>query len=124
LEGVTMMHEIKYARKYDGGKRVRWFSDRFFDLSIWFDEDEDIASFQLTYDKYSDEHAITWRRDRGFLHEKIDDGEVPGRHKKSPILIPDGIFPKEPIADRFEKESVNIDPVIREFVHKKILDYS
>ncbi len=119
-----MIYEIKNARKYESGRRVQWFSDDFFDLSIWLDKDENIDSFQLTYDKYSDEHAITWRRDRGFLHEKIDDGEVPGRHKKSPILVPDGIFPKEPIADRFEKESRDIDPEISKFIHKKILDYS
>ena len=119
-----MIYEIKYARKYDGGRRVRWFLDDFFDLAIWFDEAENIASFQLSYDKYSDEHAITWKRDKGFLHEKIDDGEIPGRHKKSPILMPDGLFPKKSIADRFEKESKNIHPAIREFVHKKILDCS
>ncbi len=117
-----MLYEIKNARKFDNDKRLRWFTNKYFDLTIWL-EDDTIVSFQLTYDKYSNPHALTWRKEKGFEHEIIDDGEEPGKHKKSPILLPDGEFPKKQIADRFKNDSQEIDQGIASFVHTTLLSY-
>ena len=80
--------------------------------------------FQLCYDKEREERALSWRRGEGFDHKRIDDGEVSGRMKMTPILVPDGTFDYTTIAARFRRESRKIDPEVREFVHKKLTSYS
>ncbi len=117
-----MLYEIKTAKKYDNGIPVKYFADEYFDLKAWFDEKNNIISFQLTHDKFHSPHALTWSQDRGYMHNKIDDGEKPGRFKQSPILLPDGIFPKEGVAKRFEEASRNIDRSIADFVLRKLLE--
>lgn len=118
-----MMYEIKNAKNYDGEYRVKFFVDNYFDLTVWYDADDTVYSFQLTYDKYTYPRALTWKKSRGFLHEKIDDGENPGRHKKTPVLMPDGYFRKDLIAEKFIHHSSDIDPAIGNFIYTKILSY-
>ncbi len=116
-------YEIKNAKKYDNGVRIKWFSNQYFDLIVWFDDNDNIISFQLTYDKFQNPYAITWRHSRGFLHEKVDDGETGVRRKKTPILLPDGFFPHQEIAEKFKIESTDIDSVIKNFVFDKISNF-
>lgn len=111
-----MLHEIKNAKKFDEGIRIRWFSDDFFDLVIWYDDDGNIISFQLTYDKYNDPHALTWKLGKGYIHETIDDGETPGRYKQSPILLPDGDFPGDAISEKFKQHTIKGEPELTEFI--------
>ncbi len=118
-----MFYEIKNAKKYDNGVRIKWFSNQYFDLIVWFDDNDNIISFQLTYDKFQNPHAITWKHSRGFLHEKVDAGEAGGRRKKTPILLPDGYFPHHEIAEKFKIESSDIDSVINDFVHNKLSNF-
>jgi len=117
-----MLYEIKTAKKYDNDIPVKYFADEYFDLTTWFDENNNIISFQLTHDKFHRPHALTWREEHGYMHNKIDEGERPGRFKQSPILLPDGIFPKKDVARRFEEASRNIDRSIAVFVLSKLLE--
>lgn len=117
-----MLYEILTAKKYDNGIPVRCFADEYFDLTVWFDENRNIISFQLTHDKFYNPHALTWKQGHGYRHEAIDDGETPGRFKKSPILLPDGRFPKDTIADRFERDCTGIDKEIANFILMKIFE--
>lgn len=118
-----MLFEIKNAKKFDHEKRVRWFSDEYFDLAVWFDNADGIDSFQLTYNKYRDPHVLSWTHDGGYLHEAVDDGEVSGRFKKSPVLMADGIFPGNEIAERFKLEAAELNREIADFVYEKIKSY-
>lgn len=117
-----MLYEIKTAKKHDNGIPIKCFTDEYFDLTVWFDENNNIISFQLTHDKYKNPHALTWRQNHGFIHNKIDDGETPGRFKQTPILLPDGEFPKISVAKRFEEESRNMDRNIADFVLTRIME--
>ncbi len=119
------IHEIKNARKFDNSKPIQWFSNTFFDLLIWFDDNkENIIGFQLTYNKYEDPHAITWKDNNSYTHDKIDDGERTMKYKMSPILVSNGVFEKDFISKRFKEESVEIDRDIKNFVFDKILLYN
>jgi hypothetical protein len=111
-----MLAEIKNARQIPGEAPRRWFTDGDFDLIVWLGRDGQVSGFQLCYDKQTQERALTWKRGRGFLHERIDDGESPGRVKMSPILVPDGEFRKETVLERFRRESGQIDPALRRLV--------
>lgn len=99
----------------------RWFSDDAMDLIVWLDENDNIAAFQLCYDKPFAEHALSWRKDSGFMHNRVDDGEGrPGSHKGTPILVPDGGFNLKAIAEKFRQLAQDIDSRTAEFVIQKL----
>jgi len=111
-----MLHEIKGARQVLGESRRRWFTSENFDLIVWYDEDGGINGFQLCYDKSAGEHALTWKRERGFIHESIDDGETAGKSKMTPVLLADGAFDSQRVKTRLRAEIADIDPDIARFV--------
>ena len=80
-----MLKEYLQVRQIEGESKRRWFSDDYFDLIVWFDEQDEITGFQLCYDIHHVQRAVTWQKDSGFSHHKIDDGENrPGKAKASP----------------------------------------
>ncbi len=100
----------------------RWFTDPHFDLIVWYEQDR-IAGFQLCYDKKAKERAVTWRRDGGYSHHRIDDGEIPFGAKMTPILVADGVFGKDEVVDRFRQAVEKIDPEIVTLVVSKLKSY-
>ena len=119
-----MMYRITDAKEYDGDRRIKWFTDEYFDLVIWLGDDDTIVAFQLVYDRERHPHALTWDKDNGYLHEKVDDGDRGGRMKMTPILLPDGIFRSDDVAEEFLKRSREIDPAVADFVYGKIAAYT
>jgi hypothetical protein len=111
-----MLSEIRNARQVAGEGFRRWFTDEYFDLIVWYGEDRRLVGFQLCYDKQDRERALTWTREHGFQHNRIDSGEVPGHSKMTPIIIADGAFSRDPVAERFRRASAHIDPEIASFV--------
>jgi hypothetical protein len=119
-----MLYEVKNVRQHKNEGFRRWFTDKDFDLIIWYDNNKKINGFQLCYNKSKYERALTWTNsDNKFYHNKIDDGEVPGAVKESPILVADGLFDKINVANDFKESSIQIDPQVSNFVYKKILEY-
>jgi len=120
-----MLAELSNTRQFKNEGYRRWFSDKYFDLIVWYDVTKTIiVGFQLCYDKFGQEHAFTWHKDRGFSHNRIDDGEeIPGHSKMSPILVNDGMFSKEVISDKFKMASRRMDSKIADFVYEKIKEY-
>ena len=120
-----MLSEVRNTRQIENEGRRRWFTNSYFDLIVWYERDAAaIAGFQLCYDKEREERALTWRRGEGYDHKRIDDGEVSGRMKMTPVLVPDGIFDYKAVAERFRRESETIDPEVRELVYRKLTDYA
>ena len=118
---IDYLYELRNARKHDKNVLVKWFTNNYFDLAVWFDlAGKNILGFQLCYDKHHNSHALTWKEPVGYLHNKIDDGDNPGRYKMTPLLVPDGIFNKDRIIAKFKLESANIDSTIRDFTLDKI----
>lgn len=117
-----MLVENVDVRQVEGERVRRYFSDSDFDLIVWNDQDGLIAGFQLCYDKEHDERALTWKNGEGYMHDRVDAGEVIGK-AKTPILVADGVFPARQIADRFSAASTAIDQNIAQFIHEKILLY-
>ena len=120
-----MLEEIGFPGEADGKLIKRWFTDAYFDLYIWLDEHSDVSSFQLCYNKPNDEHALTWKLPNTYYHQQVDDGENhPGKSKSTPVLLPDGAVDAYSLADRFSRESQNIEPTVAAFVRAKVLEYS
>ena len=119
-----MLTEEKNVRQIPGEGLRRWFFDNFFDLIIWYEENKEIKGFQLCYDKLGKEKVFTWMKAGGYSHDEIDSGEVPGEHKKTPILVADGPFDKDSIGRRFLDESAHLESNLRELVYQKIREHN
>ena len=116
-----MLREIINVRQIPDESRRRWFEDDLLDLIVWLDESGSITGFQLCYDKYRDEHALTWQRRGGFSHRRVDDGEYcSNRHKGTPVLLPDGLIDSTRIRDAFKNRSTTIDQQVAVFVSQRL----
>lgn len=119
-----MLQEVKRPKQIKGEPFRRWFSDEIFDLIVWYSTDKSIMGYQLCYREGADEHALTWLKDSGFSHRQVDSGENRSlRHKMTPILLPDGIFKKNHILERFEQNCIAIDPEVAQTVIRTIKMY-
>lgn len=120
-----MLYEITGVKSYDNEPARRWFFDHDIDLTVWFDENGNITGFQICYDKPQNPHAFTWWEQNGYQHHLIDDGERFGTsaRKGIPILMLDGFFDKDRIAELFRAKSKGLDPKIALFVYDRIIQY-
>lgn len=78
------------------------------------------VAFQLAYGKYRDEHAISWKAGRGFVHERVDDGESAGVIKEVPILVADGVFEAARVLDQFLALAAELPRDIVDFVAARL----
>ena len=117
---IDRLVEVRETRQIKGEPFRRWFRSDYFDLYVWLGSSGDIVGFQLAYNKEVSERILTWRVEKGFLHESVDAGETPGKTKMSPVLVPDGAFPSQTVTERFLEECGNIETGISEFVYEKI----
>jgi hypothetical protein len=98
----------------------RWFSDDYFDLVVWYDEAGSVSGFQLCYDKQGTERALTWLRDEGVDHRKIDSGEDSPLKNMSPVLIPDGAIPYDMLLRQFRTRANALDSAIAGLIENKL----
>jgi len=115
-----MLREIAAVRQHPGEPRRRWFSDERMDLIVWLDRRGAIVAFQLCYDRDHGEHAVTWQRGAGSRHDAVDDGEHPGRHKATPILVADGPFPAHRVRRELARRGRELDADLLAFVLARV----
>jgi hypothetical protein len=123
---TSMLREIRNVRQVPGELRRRWFTSDAMDLIVWIGEEDGPAQLQLCYDKGRRrlERALTWKRDVGYTHTAIDDGEAGnGRYKATPILVADGDFNSERITNLLLRYGVDLPADIFNFVATKINEF-
>ncbi len=120
-----MLKEFTAVRQIPEDGFRRWFTDDEFDLFIWFSDSTqaEIIGFQLCYNKKGKEKALTWYQGKGFLHTAVDDGEGTPLKNRTPILIADGLFPKDRVIEQFRRSAKNIDQRLFEVVEKQLVAY-
>jgi len=119
-----MLKEAENTRQIPCESYRRWFSDKTCDLIVWYSADKSIRGFQLCYKDGSCERALTWFKDLGYSHNRVDSGEDTSlQYKMSPILIPDGTFNKENVLRLFTKKSKAIDQEVTRFITNIIKHY-
>ena len=116
-----MLRELRHVRQIKGEGIRRRFRDPYFDLIVWYDEEGSLIGFQLCYDRQGRERAFTWWKDHGFRHDRVGDGEIPGRFDVSPSLGADEDFPSHKVAERFLQGSAQIDPEIALLVFEMVI---
>lgn len=111
-------------KQVPGESRRRWFADEAMDLTVWLDDQNGIKGFELCYDKGRNERSLRWKRGEGFVHERVDDGEGrPGRHKATPVLVPDGRSDAKEISRQFTENSRDIDQRVALFIIHTLRTY-
>jgi hypothetical protein len=119
-----MLKEVRNTRQVPDEPPRRFFFSHEQDLWVWFGDDGEPVAFQLAYGKYRNEHAIRWKADRGFLHQKVDDGESAGvLVKQSPILLADGVFDAAGVLERFLELSAEMPREIVDFVAARLREH-
>lgn len=122
---LIMLCEIRNVKQYGGEPQRRWFVDDYFDLIVWLGEGKEIIGFQLCYDKLKNQHALTWHKHSGYIHNRVDDGEhKPGKYKATPVLVTDGRFEAEAVAEIFKRESKTMNKELARFIYQKLRKYS
>jgi hypothetical protein len=107
-----------------GDYRRSWMSDDYFDLIVWYEPSNAIYGFQLCYDKPASEWALTWMKERGFIHAKIDSGEDSPEANRTPILLPGGSFPATRVGQEFRRRSEGLPKSLRNFVLAKLKQFA
>ncbi len=116
-----MLREMKGVSQKEPGIFRRWFEDDYFELIVWYrDGEEDPLGFQLCYDRFGREHALTWKEGSGFTHDSVDQGEHPGQMKSTPVLMQNGPVPADDLKTRFSVESGEIDSAVTEYVMDRL----
>ena len=120
-----MIREIRNVRQVRGEARRRWFTDEYWDIYVWFDDDDKPVGFQLCYGKPDNEKALTWFDGRQPVHSGVSTGERDGGEgyaPSAPILVSDGKFGGKPVEERFLRDSAEIDETIRSYLIGKLAD--
>lgn len=109
---------LKKEKKSDvrGDYKRTWMSDDYLDLIVWYESSNAVHGFQLCYGKPEREQALTWLKDRGFTHARIDSGEEMPEANRTPILLPTDAFPAEQVEREFQQRSEQLPKSLRNFV--------
>jgi hypothetical protein len=119
-----MLREIVNAAQIDGEPRRRWFSGTEMDLYVWYAENGAILQFQICYDKGPDERTLTWHRDDGFAHHKVDSGENRTLHmKSSPVMTDRTGFDIAAIIAVFREAGRKLEYDLHEFIINRLEGY-
>jgi hypothetical protein len=118
-----MLREILAVRQDNPRLRRRWFQDEFFELYTWQTGDGALVSFQLCYDVGRRERAVTWHREHGFSHNRIDYGDNQGLSIATPLLKGGGRFPHRFVRKQFNQHAVTLDAATRTFILDKMREF-
>lgn len=118
-----MLREISHVQQVPSDYFRRWFADENLDLIVWHKPDQTIYGFQLAYDRSWRHRALTWTEDRGYSHDRIDDGEDSPLANRSPVLSPGDTFEADAVLARFRTSARYLPVKTKIFVRQKIKQY-
>lgn len=118
-----MLRELPEKKPLPGEKKRRWYFCHELDLVVWFDDVENPTGFQLAYNKYRNEHSISWQINEGFRHYVVDEGNLLPGESETPLLYVSGEFSASPVIDQFRSLSIEMPKHIVSFVIEKLLSY-
>jgi hypothetical protein len=93
------------------------------ELIVWLDAAGRPDGFQICYmGSLREEHALTWRRQAGFTHNRVDSGDTRPDKNLTPILVPDGEVPWESLRSEFAASCDGLEPALRDFVTTRLAE--
>ncbi len=115
-----MLQSLHNTRQIAGEPKRQWFMADDLDLVVWFDEQEAICAFQLTYDRNTSEHALLWRAEAnsgsGYRHYEVN---TKGR-AVTPLLYANGPFKRDAVLAKFLALSDDMPEAVVAFIADKL----
>lgn len=118
-----MLREIRLTNQWKSEPKKRWFTSLSMDIFVWFNDDDEIISYQIAYNKPHDEKALLWSKEKGYSHLGVDDGSNPGKHPCSPLLVADGLVKPDQIVSMLKEDKGGLAPWIKNFIVSGIEEY-
>ncbi len=110
-----MLTENRNVRQEPGHRR-RWFEHDGLELIVWLDGGDQVEGFQLCRAG----RALTWRRDAGFTHSRVDEGDETPLKNLTPVLVPGTTVPWTDLMADFRACSTTLEAGLREFVLQRL----
>src|ERR1700761_4117116 len=117
-----MLSELRNVRQVPGDRRRRWFSDEKLEVVVWYEPDGTIFGFQLCYDLRDTPRALTWTREAGFSHCRVDDGEESVFSNRTPMLRSGGVYDAVLVRTEFLAAAESMPEAERRFVEAKLAE--
>ncbi|MBI4424513.1 MAG: hypothetical protein HY554_12335 [Elusimicrobia bacterium] len=111
-------------RQVPGDRRRRFFSDKSFELLVWYEPDGGVFGFQLMYAMPEKPYrAIAWTSLEGYGHHfvSLSEGAALGWNAGrglSPARLE--TFDKHAVLELFEKASEELEPSLRALLREKL----
>ncbi len=118
-----MLREITTVKRKVGNLTRRWFSDESIDLFVFFDKADEMIQIQLSYDKLNNEHILCWKKDVGFSHDRVDDGQDVSGKARAPIMVENGAFDIDNILLQFKDASDGANIELFNTVYDKLIEF-
>lgn len=124
IDRPEQFRELADVRQHVGEPKRRWFVGPGMDLIVWFDEWDRPFKFQLCYEVWLSEYALTWEAGRGFNHARIDSGEHTAGIRGTPILCDDKTpFDQTYLMGLFQTSNSNLPTEIKGLVSEALRLY-
>jgi hypothetical protein len=110
--------------QHPNDRRRRWFQNKELDLIVWYEPDDTIFGFQMTFNHKSRDHTLTWKKNYPLLKLNcVDRGTKTPFKNQSPLLLQNGYIDIKPILNEFIDKSILLDLMLRETVQIKLEQY-
>lgn len=119
-----MLQEYGHVKQEPGvAGRRRWFQGSGLELIVWLDAAGMPDGFQICYTgTLGREQALTWRKERGFTHSRVDGGDTRPDKDLTPVLMPDTAVPWKKLRCEFAGGSDGLEPALRDFVTARLAE--
>jgi hypothetical protein len=118
-----MLKEFSRVSQHAGESFRRLFWDDYLQLYVWFDPEQRIVGFELSYDLANDWRAFRWKPEHGVEHFRVDDGENRANKKGVPLLHADDTCVDHRIEAEFAERGGGVEPEITGFVSANLSEY-
>jgi hypothetical protein len=115
-----MLRELLHLRQVPNDRRRRCFYNEELEVVLWYEPDDSIFGFQISYDLQERPRALTWTRKSGFSHASIDGGDDSVFSNRTPMLRPDGTCNFSWLNRAFLANSSGLPADERSFIEDKL----
>jgi hypothetical protein len=104
----------------------RWFTNGYFDIIIWYQEQEGpLTGFQLCYSKNHGEKAFTWHADKTASHYVSDGSDRLGLNRLATGILTGNAGPvPQQILSRLEQEQGELPQPLLELVLQRVQEFN
>ena len=117
-----MLIEIKNIEQDHSGVFRRWFTCDNMDLFVWYNEECQVDSFQLTFSDLNGEYLVNWSADAGFQYAYPSRDNIEHvTHKASILVQPGRRFSLKRVFDKFISQSRIVNRELVRFISNRLI---